>query len=300
MKRDLAIIGVAMELGQRRRGVSMGAESIRDAGLVDRLEKSRYKIRDLGDIHLAQTNTNEAELTGKLRNLAGVVSMNERLARKVAQEAAAGHFPLVLGGDHSIAIGTIAGLSEHYENLGVIWIDAHADMNTEETTPSGNIHGMPLAVSLGLGNEQLTSIMKQGPKIKPENIVLIGIRDLDEGEKQLIKQLNIKIYTMHEVDRFGMDRIMEETIAYLKDKTDGVHLSFDVDGVDPSEAPAVGTPVAGGLTFRESRLALEILAEENIITSAEFVEVNPLLDKNNKTSELVLNLIGALFGERVI
>src|SRR5699024_746603 len=146
--------------------------------------------------------------------------MNARLARKVAHEVATGYFPLVLGGDHSIAIGTIAGLSEHYENLGVIWIDAHADMNTEETTPSGNIHGMPLAVSLGLGNEQLTSIMKQGPKIKPENIVLIGIRDLDEGEKQLIKQLNIKIYTMHEVDRFGMDRIMEETIAYLKDKTD--------------------------------------------------------------------------------
>src|SRR5699024_6368976 len=256
--------------------------------------------RDLGDIYLPPRNTKEADSTRSLRNLADVVSMNERLARKVAHEVATGYFPLVLGGDHSIAIGTIAGLSEHYENLGVIWIDAHGDMNTEETTTSGNIHGMPLAVSLGLGHERLTSIMKRKPKVKPENLVLIGIRDLDIGEKQLIKQLNIKTYTMHEVDRLGMDRIMKETVAYLRDKTDGIHLSFDIDSLDRLEAPGVGTPVIGGLTFRESRLALEILAEENVITSAEFVEVNPLLDKNNKTSEIVLHLIEALFGEKFI
>lgn len=300
MKRDISIIGVPMELGQKRRGVAMGPEAIRDAGLAKRLEKLNCKIGDRGDINLPHINKNEAKLTETLENLEEVFSVNELLAAKVAQEVNSGYFPLILGGDHSVAIGTIAGLSEHHDNLGVIWIDAHGDLNTEETTPSGNIHGMPLAVSLGLGHERLTSILNRSPKVKPEHIVLIGIRDLDEGEKQLIKQLKIKTYTMHEVDRLGMAHVMEETIVYLKNKTDGIHLSFDMDSVDPLEAPGVGTPVSGGLTFRESRLALEMLAAENIITSAEFVEVNPLLDKENKTSELALTLIGVLFGETLI
>src|SRR5699024_2223586 len=209
-------------------------------------------------------------------------------------------FPLVLGGDHSIAIGSLAGVSRHYENLGVIWYDAHGDINTPETSPSGNIHGMPLAASLGLGHKKLTSILDERPKINPENVVLIGIRDLDEGEKELLRRLKIKVYTMHEIDRLGMPQVIKETIDYLKKRTDGVHLSFDLDGINPSEAPGVGTPVIGGVSYRESHLALEMLAEADIITSAEFVEVNPMLDDKSKTAILTVALAGSLLGEKLI
>lgn len=209
-------------------------------------------------------------------------------------------FPLVLGGDHSIAIGTLAGVSKHYTNLGVIWYDAHGDLNTAETSPSGNIHGMPLAVSLGYGHELLTNILGASPKIKPEHVVIIGARSLDEGERRLIKELGIKVFTMHEIDRLGMTKVMESTIDYLKEKTDGVHLSLDLDGLDPNDAPGVGTPVPGGISYRESHLAMEMLAESGLITSAEFVEVNPILDERNKTASLAVALMGSLFGEKLL
>ena len=300
MKKEIALIGVPMDLGQTRRGVDMGPSAIRYAGIVERLEKLDYTIYDLGDIDIPQRRdgVNKEELP--LRNLEEIAIANERLARVIDEQVALNRFPLVLGGDHSIAIGTIAGISNHYENLGLIWYDAHGDINTAETTPSGNIHGMPLAVSLGLGHKRLTSILKDNPKVKPENVVLIGVRDLDEGEKELLKKLNIKVYTMHEIDRLGMPRVMEEVISYIKARTDGVHLSFDLDGIDPSEAPGVGTPVIGGITYRESHLALEMLSEANIVTSVEFVEVNPMLDERNKTADLTVALAGSLFGEKLI
>lgn|SRR5690625_2835176 len=300
MKKEIALIGVPMDLGQTRRGVDMGPSAIRYAGIVERLEKLDYTIYDLGDIDVPQRRdgVNKEELP--LRNLEEIAIANERLARVIDEQVALNRFPLVLGGDHSIAIGTIAGISNHYENLGLIWYDAHGDINTAETTPSGNIHGMPLAVSLGLGHQRLTSILKDNPKVKPENVVLIGVRDLDEGEKELLKKLNIKVYTMHEIDRLGMPRVMEEVISYIKARTDGVHLSFDLDGIDPSEAPGVGTPVIGGITYRESHLALEMLSEANIVTSVEFVEVNPMLDERNKTADLTVALAGSLFGEKLI
>lgn len=300
MKKEIALIGVPMDLGQTRRGVDMGPSAIRYAGIVERLEKLDYTIYDLGDIDVPQRRdgVNKEELP--LRNLEEIAIANERLARVIDEQVALNRFPLVLGGDHSIAIGTIAGISNHYENLGLIWYDAHGDVNTAETTPSGNIHGMPLAVSLGLGHKRLTSILKDNPKVKPENVVLIGVRDLDEGEKELLKKLNIKVYTMHEIDRLGMPRVMEEVISYIKARTDGVHLSFDLDGIDPSEAPGVGTPVIGGITYRESHLALEMLSEANIVTSVEFVEVNPMLDERNKTADLTVALAGSLFGEKLI
>ncbi|HLS23112.1 MAG TPA: arginase [Pseudogracilibacillus sp.] len=300
MKKEIALIGVPMDLGQTRRGVDMGPSAIRYAGIVERLEKLDYTIYDLGDIDVPQRRdgVNKEELP--LRNLEEIAIANERLARVIDEQVALNRFPLVLGGDHSIAIGTIAGISNHYENLGLIWYDAHGDINTAETTPSGNIHGMPLAVSLGLGHKRLTSILKDNPKVKPENVVLIGVRDLDEGEKELLKKLNIKVYTMHEIDRLGMPRVMEEVISYIKARTDGVHLSFDLDGIDPSEAPGVGTPVIGGITYRESHLALEMLSEANIVTSVEFVEVNPMLDERNKTADLTVALAGSLFGEKLI
>lgn len=207
----------------------------------------------------------------------------------------------MLGGDHSIAIGTLAGLGEHYKNLGVIWFDAHADLNTPETTPSGNIHGMPLAVSIGLGHERLVKIRNDVPKIKPENVIIIGARSVDPGERELISQQGIKVYTMHEVDRLGMTRVMEDALAYLRERNvDGLHLSLDLDGLDPLYTPGVGTPVPGGITYRESHLAMEMLQESGMLTSAEFVEVNPILDEKNRTADVAVALMGSLFGETLV
>lgn len=300
MKKDISIIGVPMDLGQTRRGVDMGPSTIRYSGIMERLEKLQYNIHDLGNIEIERFEKQMQPTEDNLRNLEQVVKANTKLAEAVAREVALNRFPLVLGGDHSIAIGTLAGLATQQENVGVIWYDAHGDINTNETSPSGNIHGMPLAASLGIGHPKLTDILSANPKVKPENVVLIGIRDLDEGEKELLKRLNIKVYTMHEVDRYGMRQIMEETIHYLKERTDNVHLSFDLDSIDPTDAPGVGTPVIGGVTYRESHLSLEMLAESNIITSAEFVEVNPMLDVKNRTGKVAVALIGALLGEKLI
>lgn len=298
MNKNISIIGVPMDLGQLRRGVDMGPSAIRYAGIVERLEKLSYKVEDIGDLTVPRPK--KVETNEKIRNLEEVVQVNTDLAKTVNHIVESGRFPLVLGGDHSIALGTLAGLAQHYENLGVIWYDAHGDINTPETSPSGNIHGMPVAASLGYGDERLTSILSSKPKIKAENFVYIGVRELDEGEKEIIRKLGIKTYTMHEIDKLGMPQVVSEAIDYLKDRTDGVHLSFDLDGIDPKEAPGVGTPVRGGATYRESHLALEMLAESNLITSCEFVEVNPMLDIKSKTADLTVALIGSLFGEKLL
>lgn len=299
MNKNVSIIGVPMDLGQNRRGVDMGPSAIRYAGVIERLERLKYDIDDLGDIEIPRPNRKEAQLEDNLRNLKEVALGNERLATAVDEVVNSGRFPLVLGGDHSIAMGTLAGVAKHYKNLGVIWYDAHGDLNTGNTSPSGNIHGMPLAVSIGLGHEKLTGIHGYQPKINPENIVIIGARSLDDGERELIKEKGIKVYSMHEVDRMGMTKVITETIQYLKERTDGVHLSLDLDGLDPHDAPGVGTPVIGGLSYRESHLAMEMLAEADIITSAEFVEVNPILDEKNKTASVAVGLMGSLFGEKL-
>src|SRR5690625_603595 len=298
----ISLIGMPMDLGQSRRGVDMGPSAIRYAGAVERLENLGFTIKDLGDVSIKRPTAREEleeNTNDSLKNLKQVVSANEQLAKMVDQEVSKGYFPLILGGDHSIAIGRLAGIAKQYENLGVIWYDAHGDLNSDKTSPTGNIHGMPLAASLGIGHESLVNVLDYTPKVKPENVVIIGARDLDPPEKVLIKELNMKVYTMHEVDRLGMPKIMEETISYLKDRTDGVHLSLDLDGLDPTDAPGVGTPVIGGLTYRESHLAMEMLAESNIITSAEFVEVNPMLDDHNKTADVAVGLMGSLFGEKL-
>jgi arginase len=300
MNKNISIIGVPMDLGQMRRGVDMGPSAIRYAGVVERLENLGYEMKDLGDIEIGQAERVHNNPDTNLRNLKAVAEASGKLASTVDEVISSGDFPLIFGGDHSIAIGTLAGVSKHYENLGVIWYDAHGDLNTGDTSPSGNIHGMPLAVSLGIGHEDLTSIGGSEPKIKPENIVIIGARSLDEGERELIKEKGIKVYTMHEVDRMGMAKVMEDAITYLKDRTDGVHLSLDLDGLDPSDAPGVGTPVLGGISYRESHLAMEMLEEAKIITSAEFVEVNPILDEKNKTATVAVALMGSLFGEKLL
>ncbi|MCH1627963.1 arginase [Fredinandcohnia quinoae] len=300
MKKNISIIGVPMDLGQMRRGVDMGPSAIRYAGVTERLEQLNYKIDDLGDIEIARAQKITDNQEGNLRNLKGVSDASEKLAAKVDEVITKGEFPLVLGGDHSIAIGTLAGVAKHYKNLGVIWYDAHGDLNTAETSPTGNIHGMPLAASLGIGHPALTNIAGYSPKIKPENIVIIGARSLDEGEKKLIKEIGIKVYTMHEIDQLGMATVMAEAIDYLKERTDGVHLSLDLDGLDPHDAPGVGTPVLGGISYRESHLAMEMLEDAKIITSAEFVEVNPILDDKNKTATVAVALMGSLFGEKLL
>ncbi|MCM3390312.1 arginase [Ureibacillus chungkukjangi] len=298
--KQISIIGAPSDYGQQRRGVDMGPSAIRYADVSERLEALGYEVKDEGDIIVKRAVSN-TQLDTNLKNLKEVVEVCTQLSDKVSEVIDQNRFPLVLGGDHSIAIGTLAGLAAHYKNLGVIWYDAHADLNTPATSPSGNIHGMPLAVSIGLGDERLVHIGGAMPKIKPENIIIIGARSVDPGERELISEKGIKVYTMHEIDRMGMTRIIEESIAYLKERdVDGVHLSLDLDGIDPLYTPGVGTPVPGGITYRESHLAMEMLEEEGIITSAEFVEVNPILDERNKTADVAVALMGSLFGEKLV
>ncbi|WP_047155372.1 arginase [Aneurinibacillus tyrosinisolvens] len=299
MNSNISILGVPMDLGADRRGVDMGPSAIRYAGVTERLEKIGYQVHDQGDLVVRRPEKYSTPGTN-LKYLDEIVQVSTELADAVASEMKKGHFPLILGGDHSIAIGTIAGVLQYKPNTGIIWYDAHGDLNTAETSPSGNIHGMPLAVSLGYGHERLTSIGGADLKVKPENVVIIGARSLDPGERDFIRKLGIKVFTMHEIDRLGMTQVMEEVLKIVTDGTDGVHLSLDLDGLDPHDCPGVGTPVIGGISYRESHLAMEILAEANVVTSAEFVEVNPILDNMNQTATVAVALMGSLFGEKLL
>lgn len=299
MAKGISIIGVPLDLGAGRRGVDMGPSAMRYANIINRLENLGYDVKDYGDLNVPIPDKNKEENI-RVRHLEEVKAVNEVLARDVSNIIKEGRYPLVLGGDHSIGIGTIAGIAENYKNMGLIWFDAHGDLNTPETSPTGNIHGMPLAIGLGYGHSDLVNILDFAPKLKPENIVIVGARYLDEGEKELIKKLGIKICTMHEIDKYGMAKVMEDVILYLKNNTEGVHLSFDLDGLDPSDAPGVGTPVNGGLTFREGHLAMEMIAESGILISAEFVEVNPIVDNKNKTAEIAVGLIASALGEKLL
>jgi len=295
----LSIIGVAIDLGAGTPGVSLGPAAIRYAGVTDRLENIGYEVKDEGDIVAIKPENPKTEGTN-LKNLDEVVRVNTELCDKVSKTMEEGRFPLVLGGDHSIAIGTIAGVLRHKKNLGVIWFDAHGDINTDETSPSGNIHGMPVAVSLGLGHEKLTSIGGIENKLDAKNIVFIGSRDLDAGERKVLKELGITVFTMHEIDRLGMPEVIDRAIKIASEGTDGIHVSFDLDGMDPIYAPGTGTRVPGGLTYRESHLALEMIALTEKVVSAEFVEVNPIIDNMNQTAKSAVALIGSLMGEWLI
>lgn len=295
----ISIIGMPMDLGQGRRGVDMGPSAIRYASLKKNLEYLELEVEDLGNIDIPEA---ESTPIGKdhLKYLEPIADCNENLARLVSKTLKRKRFPLVLGGDHSIAIGTLAGVTSVYPNIGLIWFDAHGDLNTSDTSPSGNIHGMPLAVSLGVGHPRLVNILGFAPKVIPEKTVLVGVRDLDPGERELIRKLGIHVFTMHEIDRLGMARVMEETIAIVTKDTDGVHLSLDLDALDPIYCPGVGTAVPGGVTYRETHLALEMLAETKSVISAEFVEVNPILDQENRTAEVAVSLISSLFGKKIL
>lgn len=299
MNRKIQIIGMPMDLGQGRRGVDMGPSAIRYACLQDLLRDLGYQVEDAGDQPIPSPESVSIH-DPSLKYLPVIQQVNEQLAEKVSQVMEQGAFPLILGGDHSLSIGTISGIAKHVQNLGVIWFDAHADMNTSKTTPSGNIHGMSLAVALGVGHPDLVTIGGFSPKIRPENTVIVGARDLDAGEQALIQRLGVHVFTMHEVDRLGMAKVMEQALERVTSGTDGVHLSFDLDGLDPKDAPGVGTPVQGGVTYREGHLAMELLAEADCLVSAEFVEVNPILDVANLTAKVAVQLIGSVFGKKIL
>ncbi len=301
MSKRIEIISAPTAFGQRKLGVNFGPDALRYAGLIERIEDIGHEVIDKGNVKSPVLDMKKYKSEQKgLRNLEEVIAFSNNLYESVNETVEKGHFPLILGGDHSLSIGSIAGISKHYENLGVIWYDAHGDLNTLESSPSGNIHGMPLRALIGEGDEALTNIGGYKNKVKPENVVLIGMRDLDEGEKKYIKEAGILTYTMADIDRLGMGQVISETIEYLKDKTDGIHLSLDVDALDPVETPGTGTIVPGGATYRESHLAMEMLHESKLIVSADLVEVNPLIDEYNKTARLAIGLMGSFFGEKLL
>ena len=300
--RFIEIIGVPVDLGAGRRGVDMGPSAIRVADLEQRLEQLGHQVEDTGDLDVMIPETQPVG-EGKLRYKEPILAMSDALRLAVEKALGRGRLPLVLGGDHSIAIGSIAGSSCHFAreggSLGLIWFDAHGDANTPETTPSGNIHGMSLAISLGLGDPDLTRLGGRSPKIQPRNTVLIGLRDVDAGERDTLKRIGVEVYTMRDIDERGMRDVVDEAVKLASDGTAGVHLSFDLDVVDPEDAPGTGTPVWGGITYREAHLAMEMVSDRADIVVIDLVEVNPVLDTQNMTGVLAAELAQSALGKRI-
>ena len=303
MKNHIDIIGFPMDLGADRRGVDMGASALRIAGIKNKLTVLGYSVSDLGDIFIRNQEIQKIK-NPKLKYLDEIAKTCTLLAKRVEKSLDNNRFPLCLGGDHSMAIGSIAGISAHCKKNkkepGLIWIDAHADMNTEETSPSGNIHGMSVAAAIGLGDYKLTNISGFSPKIKAENCVLIGIRSLDPLERVAIKKSGMTVYTMTDIDRKGINFIITKALKELTKRVQHIHVSFDLDSVDPAFAPGVGTPVPGGLNYRETHLIMETIAECGCMSSMEVAEVNPILDSKNKSAEFTVELIASSMGLRIL
>jgi arginase len=301
-ERFIQIIGVPVDLGAGRRGVDMGPSAIRVADLQVRLEGLGHRVEDGGDLDVMIPETQQVG-EGKLRYKEPILAMCESLRLEVDSALERGRLPLVLGGDHSIAIGSVAGSAGHYAKegraLGLLWFDAHGDANTPDTTPSGNIHGMSLAVALGHGDRDLVTLGDRVPKIQPRNTALIGIRDVDPGERETLKRLGVTVYTMRDIDERGMRDVVDEAIRIASDGTAGIHLSLDLDVVDPEDAPGTGTPVWGGITYREAHLAMEMLSDRAEIVTIDLVEVNPVLDTQNMTGVLAAELAQGLLGKRI-
>jgi arginase len=292
-----------MDLGSGRRGVDMGPSAIRIAGLADRLRELGHEVVDEGDLVIK--NMEELKVGDVRARYLGEITRAAKLAAgKIERIMTKGHFPLVLGGDHSISVGTVSGIAavarSKRKRLGLLWIDAHGDINTPETSPSGNIHGMPVASLLGEGPDELTGIGGSQAKIDPRNVALVGIRSLDEGEKVRLKRHGVQVQTMSDVDRSGIHRIMKKALARVTDGTDYLHVSFDLDAVDPTVAPGVGTPVKGGLDYREAHLIMELLHDSGVMTSLEMVEVNPILDDRNASGAFAVELVQSAFGKKIL
>lgn len=293
------VIGVPLDLGAGRRGVDMGPSAMRAARLHATLRALGHEVLDAGNIATVESEARRVK-DERLKYVDEVLLTCKRLAQAVTKAASSNEFPLVLGGDHSIAIGTWAGLAAVGRNEGLIWIDAHGDFNTHETSPSGNIHGMPLAALVGLGDERLVGLGGHAPKANPKHSVLVGIRDLDPDERKLITKSGMKYYTMRDIDEMGIRKVMGEAIQIAGKANRRIHVSFDVDVMDPAYAKGTGTPSPGGLTYREAHLAMEMVADTGQLQSFEMVEVNPLLDDQNKTGELAVGLIASALGKRII
>lgn len=299
----IRILGVPLDLGQERRGVDMGPSAVRAAGLNNTLQSLGHQVEDGGNVPVRlpeQQHFGE----GNAKYLKEIAATSQEVAQRVYEALGAGYFPLVLGGDHSVAIGTQAGVAKFYhdrgQEVGCLWIDAHADMNTPQTSPSGNVHGMPFAASLGHGPDALTRIFGFAPKLRAEHCALIGIRDLDAQERQVVRASGVNLFTMREIDELGMRIVMERALKVALNGTAGFVVSFDMDVVDPAEAPGVGTPVRGGITFREAHLAMEMVADTGKMLGFELVEINPIIDVMNKTAILGVGFTASALGKRIL
>lgn len=304
MSKAIAIIGAPLDLGAGRRGVDMGPSAMRVAGLGRRLSALGYAVSDLGNISVAQPEAVEDAGSSDARFLPQIAASCESLGVMVMKALADGEAPLVLGGDHSIAVGTVAGVSKFFHDagkkIGVLWMDAHADMNTPQSSPSGNVHGMPLACCTGTGPESLAKMFGFAPKVDAGNVALVGIRDVDLLERGVVRDTGVRAFTMRDIDERGMRAVMDEAIRIVSSGTAGFHFSVDMDFVDPEYAPGVGTPVRGGATYREAHLAMEVVCDSGRMVSMEVVEVNPVIDEVNRTADLAVELILSAMGKKIL
>lgn len=300
----VAIIGAPLDLGAGRRGVDMGPSAMRVAGLGRRLGALGYDVTDLGNIPVDQAESVDDTGPADARYLPQIAASCRKLGDMVGKALDVGATPLVLGGDHSIAVGTVAGVSRHFHNtgrkLGLLWLDAHADMNTPQSSPSGNVHGMPLACCVGVGPDPLARLFGFAPKIDPSNVALIGIRDVDLLERGVVRDTGVRAFTMRDIDERGLRAVMDDAIAIAFNGTAGFHLSLDMDFLDPEYAPGVGTPVRGGVTYREAHLAMEMVCDSSRMISMEVVEVNPVIDEVNRTADLAIELILSAMGKKIL
>ncbi len=292
------IVGVPLDLGADRRGIDMGPDALRNDGLVQRIAELGVEVEDSGNIYVPRWSMAPPD-NPKLKHYEEVLCACRKVRDFVSQAITDGVFPLVIGGDHSIAMGTTAALSQHYQKIGMIWIDAHGDFNTEDTTISGNIHGMSFATSVGRGTKSLVGQMGRTRVLEP-NCVLIGARDLDPLEREVLRQSKVTVFTMREIDEQGMYKVMKKAMKIACDGTDALHVSFDLDSMDPMDAPGVGTPVQGGITYREAHLAMEMISECGKLKSLEVVELNPILDRYNNTGKLAIGLITSALGKKIL
>ena len=303
LSRKIRVIGVPLDLGQSRRGVDMGPSAVRVAGLEMRLEELGHVVEDGGNVAVAIP---EQKKVGDphAKYLKEITATCTKEAELVLKTLDSGIVPLVLGGDHSIGAGTVSGVAEFYrrqnQKIGLIWVDAHTDINTPDSSPSGNVHGMPLAAIMGLGPADLANIFDFSPKVDPDNCVLVGVRDIDAIERENVRRAGIHVYTMRDIDERGMRNVMETAVRLAADGTAGYHVSLDMDWVDPEDAPGVGTPVRGGATYREAHLAMEIISDHGKMLSFEIVEVNPVIDEHNRTADLAVELALSAFGKKIL
>ena len=297
--REIAVIGATLDLGAGRRGVDMGPSAIRYAGLEQQLtDKLGVHVSDAGNVISPVVETTDMG-DEHARYLSQILDLCDRLSGLVADATGRGALPLVLGGDHSVALGSLVGMANVHGPGGVVWIDAHGDLNTPETSPSGNVHGMVLAAALGLADGLFRREGWQLPAVKPDKVALVGVRSLDEGERRLLAQLDAKVFTMNEVDRIGVEPCVREALAHASGAA-FLHVSLDMDVVDPDYAPGVGTPVRGGLSYREAHLAMETVAKSGRVDSMDVVEVNPILDRENATGQLAVELVASALGARIL